>query len=352
MHTYRRTLPQLQQQAVLHWPKEILISAGNLSILDLLLETQENFISILKVADANPFAWKEVIIHNQKLSGPLFLKHLMVISDLGGEALNKLPPLSQYCPQGVLDFQWKNSTYQYKFQEIHNQCSLTNTSLKVDAKRLLAGGQFTSKMIDVAALLLFGSAGINDSLPMEVKDRCLVGTFIGCPQELNRFATENYIRVSRQVGGATSNALGRFAQNYVVKYLKEFLPIEWLVNKESSLPNVSHNTNGKCTNFDVVAKSPEGNYFGIEVSFQVTTNSVIERKARESMGLMTSVHNAGHKICYVIDGAGNINIRKNAVATLCQHSDCTVAMSFDEIKHLANYLIEENRNQNLSVGND
>ena len=52
---------------------------------------------------------------------------------------------------------------------------------------------------------------------------------------------------------------------------------------------------------------------------------------------MNEVQAKVHKICYVIDGAGNINVRKSAVGILCKNSDCTVAMSDSEIQHLASY---------------
>jgi len=342
MPKYNRTLTELKTKAVLHWPEEILHAAGDASVLPLLLKTQDAFISLLKVANKDPFSWMEAIRQTKSLSGPIFLKHLMVMTDLGGEALNKLPPLSSYFPNGIFNFNWDNQHWQYKFKKIHEKCSLVNSALRVDSKKLLKGGEFTPTMTDVAMLLLYGSSGDNDSLPMEVKDRCVVGSLIGRSEELDHFVKENYIRVSRQLGGATSNALGQFAQNYVVEQLKASLPSDWIVSRDSSLPGVSHNTDGNGTNFDVIVKSPQGKYFGIEVSFQVTTNSVIERKARESDSLMASVHGAGHKICYVIDGAGNINIREKAVRTLCGNSDCTVAMSVEEIKHMADYLVEAN----------
>ncbi len=339
MPKYNRSLTELKSNAVFHWPEEILLAAGDVSVLPLLLKTQDSFISILKVADRDPLAWKVALKQSRTISGPLFLKHLMVLTDLGGEALNKLPPLAKYCPNGILSFSWEGKPFEHRFTDIHEKCALANSSLRVDSKKLLAGGEFTTKMLDVAMLLLFGSSATNDSLPSEVKDRCIVGSLIGHPDELDRFAKENYIRVSRQVGGATANALGQFAQDYVVKHLKASLPPGWSILRDSRLSGVSHTSDAKETNFDVVAKSPKGQQFGIEVSFQVTTNSVIERKARESESLMASVHIAGHKICYVIDGAGNINIRQNAVGILCRHSDCTVAMSVEEIKHLAEYML-------------
>lgn len=342
MPRYKRTLPELKSNAVLHWPEQILKAAGDISVLPLLLQTQDVFLSLLKIANKDPFAWSKAIEHSSSISGPVFLKHLMVLTDMGGEALNKLTPLSTYCPDGVLSFTWGEKQWEYEFKEIQDKCSLTNSALRVDSKKLFAEGTFTPRMYDVAMLLMFGSQASNDSLPMEVKDRCIIGTLIGRADELDVFAKQNYIRVSRQVGGATSNALGQLAQDYVVKQLKSSLPSGWAVTRDSSMPNVSHSENGAGTNFDVVARSPRNKYFGIEVSFQVTTNSVIERKARESESLMASVHAAGHKICYVIDGAGNINVRQNAVGIICSHSDCTVAMSESEIGHLAKYLLEAN----------
>jgi hypothetical protein len=63
------------------------------------------------------------------------------------------------------------------------------------------------------------------------------------------------------------------------------------------------------------------------VTFQVTTNSVIQRKSLQAKVRQDMVHDAGHWICYVIDGAGNINIREAAVSNICDFSDCTVALS-------------------------
>lgn len=340
MAAFQRTLVELRTHAVLHWPEDILLAAGEVSVLPLLLQTQDAFISLLTVANKTPVSWKAALKQNSALTGPLFIKHLMVLSDLGGEALNKLPPLSNYIPDGTMNFDWDGTPFEYKFKEIQNKCSLANSSLKVDSKKLIKGGDLTNRMIDVAMLLLFGSFLTNDTLPSEVKEKCVVGSLIGRGEDIEQFVKQNYIRVSRQVGGAISNELGQQTQNYVLEKLKKELPAGWIVKRDSTLPGVAHKDGGDETNFDVVAQSPNGKYFGIEVSFQVTTNSVIERKSREAESMQASVHQAGHKVCYVIDGAGNINIRKNAVSNLCTYSDCTVAMSDVEISHLAKFLLE------------
>lgn len=137
--------------------------------------------------------------------------------------------------------------------------------------------------------------------------------------------------MSRQISGATSTKLGGLVEKFVIRILKEELPDTFEITKSKKIE-------GKI--FDIVVSSPNNQLFGIEASFQYTTNSTIERKSREAENLAKLLHNAGHFICYVIDGAGNIKIRKNAVSTICRSSDCTVAFSKEEIQLLANFIKE------------
>ena len=335
---YKQSINDLQNSAIRQWPDVIMKQLKNISILDRLLEPQDQFIATLKIANASPRAWESVLEQNKNLSKPLFLKHLLVLSDMGGEALNKLPPLNRYIQNGIMEFSWNNKIYSYRFNEIHQKTSLTNTSLKIDEKSILNNNTiFTNKMRDVAMLILFGSSCINDSLPYEQRNKCIIGTLIGKNNELENFVKQNYIRVSRQVGGAASNALGHLLQDYVQNYIKSKLSNQWMILKEATLPNVYHNDQTPTT-FDLVIKSPTNKYCGIEVSFQVTTNSVIERKAREAEFLYNSTHKAGHQIAYVIDGAGNIDVRTAAVKVICDNSDCTVTLNENNLNLLIKFL--------------
>lgn len=334
---FKRTIEELRKNAVFHWPDAIILKSLEGSTLPLLIETQDYFLSVLKVSTKSPTSWKDTLAECAGLSGSLFLKHLMILSDLGGEALNKIPPITKYFPESQMNFEWFGKSYTYKFKEIGSPCSLTNSTLKVDAKNMLEAKELTSKGLDVCMLILFGSQATNDTLPTEIKEKCCIGEYIGQKTLLDEFVKQRYLHVSKQTGGALANSLGHATQVYVRDTLQKSLGRDWLILLDSSLPGVRHKSEGGGTNFDIVVKSPKGKYFGVEVSFQVTTNSTIERKARESITVATSAHQFGHKICYVIDGAGNINIRENAVKTLCEHSDCTVAMSEKEIQHLALY---------------
>jgi hypothetical protein len=91
--------------------------------------------------------------------------------------------------------------------------------------------------------------------------------------------------------------------------------------------------------FDIVVER-EGKKIGIEVSFQVTTNSVIERKSGQAAARQNLMHRNGHFIAYVMDGAGNFQ-RSSAVGTICRHSDSTVAYSKTELGVLAQFILEK-----------
>ncbi|NJR48256.1 MAG: hypothetical protein HC780_00605 [Leptolyngbyaceae cyanobacterium CSU_1_3] len=192
-------------------------------------------------------------------------------------------------------------------------------------------------MEDVVMLLLHGSSSSNNTFPEDAKEKCLLGSLLGNSEELKKFIKQSYIRVSRQIGGANAAKLGKVAEDFVLKILKRELS-GWTLKRNGKVTGISHTDDGRETSFDIVAKSPNSKYFAIEISFQFTTNGTIERKAREAKDRARLLQSAGHFICYVIDGAGNINIRENAVKTICNYSDCTVALSETEIVLLSQFL--------------
>jgi len=344
MGEYARIPSELRQSAVMFWPKELMQREADTSIIPKLIETQDKFISLLDISDRGPDAWKSTLASSRELTPNLFLKHLMVLSDVSGERLKRLDFKSIF-PEGVLKFIWRQKNYVYSFQEITQKSVVSNASLFVDGPGLLVPRTLSPKMEDIIVLILYGQAAVNvagaeNNLPDEVKDKCLIGSLIGRSDELKKFVKERYIWVSRITGGATANTMGQMTQDYVLSTLQDILPA-WSINRDRSIPTISHNKGVTETNFDVVARSQKDKYVAIEVCFQVTTNSVIERKAGQAEARANMLRNAGHRIAYVIDGAGNFE-RSAALQTICANSDCTVAFSLAEIKHLANFLIEFN----------
>lgn len=330
-----RNINDLEQNAMKFWPAEIAVQEKDISIIPKLIDTQDKFISLLNISDATPFIWKQTLMATKSLAGNLFLKHLIVLSDIGGETLMRLKNELQSIFDTGLSFSWDSVVYTYKFQTLADKKNWSNKNLHVDGEGLSEELSLSPMMEDVCMLLLFGGAAITDKeLPTDIVNKCVIGSMLGKTAELEQFVKQRYIWVSRITGGATANTLGQLAQTYVRTYLEEKLP-DWRINKDQ-LPNVSQNER-TALSVDIVAKSPKGNYCAVEVSFQVTTNSTIERKAGQAQARQELLHSKGHKIAYVIDGAGNF-ARQSALRSICQYSDCTVSFPDDELDKLVEYI--------------
>jgi hypothetical protein len=107
--------------------------------------------------------------------------------------------------------------------------------------------------------------------------------------------------------------------------------------KKKQIEKISQNKR-TLLSYDIVAASPKGNYCAIEISFQVTTNSTIERKAGRAQTRQKQLSKRGQKIAYIIDGAGNFE-RSSALKAICQFSDCTVKFKDSELDKLVKFLI-------------
>jgi hypothetical protein len=297
-----RDINDLEKSAIKFWPVELSGKEKDASIIPKLIETQDKFISLLNISDADPFKWKDTLTSSKNLSGNLFLKHLMVLSDIGGEKLMRFKKELHKLIGDSLEFTWDGKSYKYDFQTLSDKSTWNNKKLYVDGEGLLNSKELSSMMEDVCMLLLFGGSCINEKIPADIVERCVIGTMLGKTDELESFVKQRYIWVSRITGGATANTLGQLTQSYVQQYLKSKLST-WRFNKDP-LPKVSQNKR-TALSVDIVARSPKGNFCAVEVSFQVTTNSTIERKSGQAQARQKLLHAHGHKIAYVIDGAGN-----------------------------------------------
>ena len=337
-----KTVNDLALDACNYWPTELSEEAAETSTLMPLLETQDIFLSILKVADKTPYIWKDIVRSNSKLSANLFLKHLMVLSDIGGERLQRFSKdFDKLFPSSELHFEFCGESFIHKFHTSSGKVNWTNKKLRVEKSVLLENREdFTESMLDVCMLLLWGSEAKNSSiLPDEILEKCVIGSLIGKPEELDKYVKERYLYVSRQTGGSEANDLGYACERFAMKKLLSYLPENYSANGHT-LENVTQNSNN-LTKFDlVITNSKTKKSIGIEISFQVTTNSVIERKAQNALNRQELAHKYGHKVAYLIDGSGNFQ-RKNAIQTILNYSDCTVNFSDIGLQRLAKY-IEEN----------
>jgi len=333
---YKKTLEDLEKVAVKWWPKQLEAQAAAISVIPKLLETQDQFISILKLSGDSPEQIFDVI-KASNLQSNIFLKHLVVLADYGGEPLKRLgKEFSTIFPaiQGkrVLNFSFKGKRHQYEFKALPVK-GLSNVKLKIDGESILEEKALDDLTKDIIILMMYGgSSTVSDQASLE---RCEIGGLLGNPKEIDTYVKQKYICVSRITTGASANSLGQIAQIYVANYLKSKLSKDYSVQSNGKIQLKSYDSKTGMP-FDVVVSKGKTKV-GIEVSFQVTSNSVIERKASLAEDRLKQMSREGHYIAYVLDGAGNFS-RSSAMTTLCQSSDCTVAYSEIELDTLIDFI--------------
>lgn len=340
MINYARDIFTLQSHAIMWWTQNLKDENAAISIVPKLIRTQEDFIAILKLSKNSPTQIFE-LVQAAEFPANLFLKHLVVVSDYGGELIQRLGRNFQNIftkrdetDKPVMNYAWQGKNYQYVFEAMPTK-GLGNKKLDIDGNGLQSDRPFDSLKRDMTMILLHAStSNVSEHAGLDV---CLLGSLLGDEVALERYIKQRYIVVSRITGGASANSLGQLAQRYIVKYLKEKLGSEFYIISNGT---VILNDCVKISSipFDIIVQKSDKTV-GIEVSFQVTTNSTIERKAAQASERKALMNAAGHKIAYVIDGAGNFQ-RTAAISTICQHSDCTVAYSDSEFDVLVEFLCE------------
>lgn len=340
MPKYNRDIEELKANATLWWPEELMAKNALANVLPLLIKSQDDFLSLLNLSKKHPFQLFD-LIKVAKYPANLFLKHLVVLSDYGGEPIQRLGrSFKEIFPKDkkgnfYFEFVWNSETHKYVFEELPIR-GLNNKKLSIDGENLSEEREMDGLIKDMIAILLFAST--SDFSNQAGLNSCEVGSLLGDENALKLFVKQRYIVVSRITGGAKANRLGQLAQTEVVDFLKEVLDDDYNIKRNGSINLKGYDKKGGLP-FDIVVER-KNKAIGIEISFQVTTNSTIERKSGQSADRMKLMHKNGHKLAYVLDGAGNFQ-RSSALSTICANSDCTVAYTISEFKVLADWIKEE-----------
>jgi hypothetical protein len=340
--SYKRTVSELRQKASIFWPTELSRKAFEKSVIPVLLDTQEQFIAFLTLPVPNIDTLLD-FINRSSFPPNLFLKHLVVLADFGGEMLQRV---NQFCdvlfPAGTMTYKWDQERRSYKFRALPVRGQLTTARLNLDGGDLLKKTTMNDLTQDVIALLVLGGV-CTDERAAAVLGKCTISQYLGDSRQLATYVKQRYIWVSRVTSGSDVNRLGQLAEQTVVKHLQDHIGVPGAAVKRGGvLPGVTHHDERSrsqtATHFDIVVSKGD-KYVGIEISFQVTTNSTIERKGREARSIFEQVEKVGHRIAYILDGAGNFQ-RRAALENLCTYSHCTVAFSSDEFDVLCAFLRE------------
>lgn len=160
---YNRTLMELQQKAVMWWPESIANKNKLASILPYLLKTQDKFLSILTLADESP---EQVftLLEASKFSANLFVKHLAILADYGGEMMKRLggnfSNIFVKDSNGYyMEYYWHSKQYRYYFKSfgIGKKTNISNDKLYIDQDHILLDHTMTDAMQDMIMILLHAS---------------------------------------------------------------------------------------------------------------------------------------------------------------------------------------------------
>lgn len=342
---YFRSVKELEQVGCKWWPKEVRDEAMKVSILQYLLDTQEEFISLLTLADnTNPDKLFK-LLEASDFEYHLFLKHLMVLTDVGSEPIQRLnSSFKEVFPGKKLEYEISGKKYSYSFTSLPLQSKPTNARMQISTIKNLQKPCKDKKLCkDLIILLIYGASAIS-SKTRAILYKCRAYEYLGQKDKIKQYVCENYIRVSRIIAGKTATDLGNVAQVYALRYLSEHLGSNYNLVNNGTIPGVKLDDDKEAT-FDIVVSRNDDDgrikkYVGIEVSFQETSNSVAERKGREAQARFRNTNNKRCFVAYIIDGVGNFS-RPSAMKDMCDNSHCNVAYTPSEFDLLIEFIKEK-----------
>ena len=120
-----------------------------------MLKTQDDFLNLLSLSKKHPFQIFE-LIDAAKFPGNLFLKHLVVLSDYGGEPIQRLGrSFTNIFPidkkgNHYFEFIWQSKKHKYTFEKLPIK-GLNNQKLGIDGESLTTERQLDGMTRDMIA---------------------------------------------------------------------------------------------------------------------------------------------------------------------------------------------------------
>lgn len=342
---YLRSIKDLELVGCKWWPKEVRDEAMKVSILQYLIDTQEKFISLLTLADRNKPEKLFRLLDASDFEYHLFLKHLMLLTDVGSEPIQRLnTSFKEIFPNSNIVFKFGKKEHTYVFASFPTKGKPDNGKMQVDTMENLQAECKNKELCkDLIMLLIYGASSTTPRT-RAILYKCNAFDYLGQEDKIKQYVRENYIRVSRIIAGKTATDLGNVAQVYALKFLSERLGDNYNLVNNGTIPGVKLDDDKEAT-FDIVVDRKNDNgrykkYVGIEVSFQETSNSVAERKGREAQARFRNTNNKRCYVAYIIDGAGNFS-RPAAMNDMCNNSHCNVAYTATEFELLIEFIKEK-----------
>jgi len=289
------------------------------------LDTKSEFVSTLEESSSKNLVAN--LMESDAMSKSLTIRHCMLTTDIGMETIDRAADYIAFNDITEFDIQGDTveTTYELRWLGNENDTSdnISNKDIKDDNEDLL---------YDICTLLCFGES-IDSFKNFPTFDRCKLGTICGDEGQIADYFADLYVLFSPQTRGRVAVKKGKIAENLVGDMLEGIVDASPNLSfaDDSRVQDVP--SEGEDQQFDHVVKvhTTPVKYIAIECAFQETTNSVIERKARQSRELYPSFVEQGHFLCYAVGGAGYYK-RSKALKQMVKHSDLSVG--FDELDQL------------------
>ena len=194
---YFRSVKELEQVGCKWWPKEVRDEAMKVSILQYLLDTQEEFISLLTLADnTNPEKLFK-LLEASDFEYHLFLKHLMVLTDVGSEPIQRLnSSFKEVFPGKKLEYEISGKKYSYNFTSLPLQGKPTNARMQISTIKNLQKPCKDKKLCkDLIILLIYGASAISLKT-RAILYKCKAFEYLGKKDKIMQRVRRNYIPVS------------------------------------------------------------------------------------------------------------------------------------------------------------
>lgn len=334
------TLAELRENAVLWWPDEIRDEVAASSFYDAMLVSFPIFQQTLKDStDLESLIQKVKELNAEgKLPANLFMRHCMLFTNLGWEAMKKWfgDSYADMFPDG----KFKGGEIEFDMPNPGTGQSKVRTMSK-HIKDAYAYDLSDTQLKHILACIKLLFMGSHSSLSQ--LERCNLGIYLD-DSDGELFYCDSvmkYIEVSNQTSGAKAAGSGNLMENKLaIEPIKAYLSVHF--------PNLEYLS--KTSHQFLLGHEPmtsdqwfvnEGNNraVALEVSFQETTNSVIERKRKDAEN-RRNLFPENCKSAFVIDGVGSLEHRKNAVKEILSNADIVVTAREDEILRLADYIGE------------
>lgn len=304
------------------WTREMLPDDLLGSQTQQILDTKSDFVNILE--RSSPETLINRLVESQ-IKTELLIQHCMLATDIGKETLDRIAFYFFYNDMSTVKINAADASEQHQFSVLGNRdVSVSNKSFS----------QFSPDLIrDIYVLLSFG-ASIGQLSKYVTFDRCRLGEICGDEKQIADYFADLYVLFSNQTRGRVRVKKGSAAEDVVSTTLDKVVSnskINYV--SDSRVPNIP--SQGETQEFDFVLQEPDDTFIAIEVAFQETTNSTLERKARQSRELYPVFSERGHKLIHVVDGAGYFE-RDNALRQMIEYSD--LAVTLGEIETLRSYL--------------